>query len=233
MPYNRKYKKRSEKNAVRRFKTYGNAGVQAYKDVKYLKTLINAELHFHVGSLSDNIDNIGNVWDLSSIPQGDGDNHRTGTSVLPRYQSIYFHVNKAIAAGPTHETIRLICFRYWGEQSSAAPSISPLDVLTTLDPLSFLNDNNTGKRGDRERRIEIHKSKLFTLDQVSDTSRTYRWNIEVNGPNKQVKDHIKFRSATTEGPISGGFYMFFISDNATGANKSSITLKTKLNFYDN
>ena len=231
MPYKRRYNRKKPG----RVQIYGQAGKQLYKDVMYLKSLVNAEMHYHLDNFSGNIDTTGTVISLNDVPQGDDDNNRTGTSILPRWQGINFHVNKKITATGTvdHETIRVILFRYWGESSDALPSVIPGDVLAVVDPLSFLSQNNTGSKGDRERRIEVHKSKLFTLDSVADTSRTYKWNVQINGVNNKPKEHIKYLSEVTGEPLSGGFYLLFISDNGTGANKASYTIRSKLNFYDN
>ncbi len=201
-------------------------------DVRYLKTVVNSEMSYFNFSNSSNFDATGAVHSMNNIIQGDTHNDRKGTSVMPRYQSVYLHINKQLA-GPTHETFRVILFRYWGESSSQVPSVTIGEVLQKTDVLAFLNDDNAGKRGDRERRIEIHKSKLFTLDNVASTSRTYKWNIQVNGMNKKIKDHIKFRTNLTEQPISGGFYMLVLSTNATGNDKSSFSMNSKLNYYDN
>lgn len=237
MPYKKNYRRNGNgyHPIAKRVNTYGRAGYQLYKDVSYLATLINSEMHSFQLATSNNIDSVGRTESMNIIPQGNGENERTGNSVLPRYQSINIHVNKAIA-GPAHETFRVILFRYWGEATSAAPVVTVgeiLDSFGAIGPLNFLNEDNTGKRGDRERRIEIHKSKLFTLDQVADTSRTWKWNIEVNGMNKKVKDHVKFRSDVLESPVSGGFFLLFISDNATGSNKASFGIQCKINYHDN
>lgn len=205
---------------------------RANMDIRYLKSVINSELHYHLGSVGNNIDSTGTIVSMNDVPQGDTNINRTGTSILPRYQQIHINVNKSLT-GPTHETFRIIVFRYWGETTSATPSVTVSEILQTVDPRSFLNDDNTGARGDRERRIEVHKSKLFTLDNVSDTSRTWKWNIQVNGQNVRNKQHIKYRSETTEQPISGGFYVLLLSTNGTGINKAAFTTYFKLGFYDN
>lgn len=218
-----------------RLQIYGQAGKQLYKDVMYLKTLVNAEMHFHPLASSNNIDSTGEVISLNDIVVGDSDENRSGTSVLPRFQSVNLYVSKKITSTGTldHETFRVILFRYWGEATTTGSVPTVTEVLDSADPLSFLNDANTGSKGDRERRIEVHKSKIFTLDNVASTSRTWKWNIAVNGPQKKIKDHIKFRSTSTDEPISGGFFMLFVSNNASGANKSAYDLHAKLNFYDN
>lgn len=240
MPYQKKYQKKKNYYGpvAKRVDVYGRAGMQLAKDVAYLGTLINSEMHSFMLVTSGNIDSVGVTHSFCNVPQGDGENERTGNSILPRYLSLQMNVNKRLTALGTvdHETIRVILFRYWGEATSAAPVVTAAEILDSfggIGPRNFLNEDNTGKRGDRDRRIEIHKSKLFTLDSVSSTSRTWKWNIEVNGLNKKVKDHIKFRSDVTEAPVSGGFFILFISDNATGANKSAFSLQSKINFHDN
>lgn len=228
MPYRRKY----SKYRPNRIQTYGRAGKQLYRDIKYIKTLVNAEMHAFTLATTNNFDATGIVVSLNDIAVGDDDINRTGTSVLPRFQSVNLHVNKKLT-GPDHETFRVILFRYWGEAASATPNVTVSEVLQSVDPLSFLNDANTGSKGDRERRIEVSKSVLFTLDNVANTSRTWKWNVRINGPNKKVKDHLKFRGTSTEGPTAGGFLILFISDNATAANESNFGLNAKINFYDN
>jgi len=135
--------------------------------------------------------------------------------------------------GPSHETFRVILFRYWGEATSAAPAVTVAEVLESVGPHGFLNNDNTGARGDRERRIEVHKSKFFTMNNLAKLDLAYKWNINVNGMKVRDKEHIKYRSTATEQPVSGGFYFLFISTNATGANKASFDVHTKLSFYDN
>lgn len=202
-------------------------------DVRYLKTLVNSEIHHHQLTLANNIDNNGVIFNLCRVPTGDSVGDRSGTSILPRYMTINFHVNKSLT-GPAHETFRVMLFRYWGSETDAAPAVAVGDIFDSANtPNSMLEADNTGKRGDRERRIEVHKSKYFTLDNVSDTSRTWKWNVQINGMNKNVKEHIKYRSTTTEDPVSGGFYLVAISDNGTGANKAALEGISKLGFHDN
>ena len=179
MPYRKRYYKKNGNGGgyvgavAKRVNIYGRAGAQLAKDVAYLGTLINSEMHSYTWTQTGNIDNVGVTHSLNSMAQGDAENERTGNSILPRYLSVNMNINKKITAAGTvdHETIRVILFRYWGEGTDALPTIAVADVLAAANPHSFLNENNTGKRGDRDRRIEIHKSKLFTLDSVASTPR--------------------------------------------------------------
>lgn len=233
MPYQRVGKRVMGKQ---RFNNYKRGGKQLYKDVMYLKTLINSEPHTFTVAGSDNFTSTGAVHSLNRVPAGDGDHARTGTSMLPRYQQVNICIKKPAtndAGTITHECCRLILFRYWGESSSAAPSVAPSEILDSLSPLSFLNDDNTGSKGDRERRIEILKSKVFNLNTNNKSQQNYKFNIQVNGPNQQEKQHIKYRASTTEDPISGGFYLLLISDNSSGTLLSALDYNAKLVYYDN
>lgn len=232
MPY--KNSRRRRKNS--RYNTYSRAASQLAKDIAIIGSLVNSELHYHLSSEAVNdITFAGEVHSLSDIPQGDSVTTRAGNSVLPRYFNMNININKDIT-GPVHETIRLILFRYWGQSTSGTPSVpTVLDILTTKNPLSFLNPDNTGGVGRRSRRIEIKRTKLFTINNLSNTSRTFKFNINTNGPKTPLakKSHIKFASSSTNPPISGGYYFLIISDNTDTTKESSFSYKAALNYYDN
>lgn len=236
MPYKKSYSRYG--NAVaRRTRVYGPAVGQLAKDVGYIMSLVNSEPHTWVISTANNVDYNGAVISLSAISQGDTVADRSGNSVLPRYFTCKLHINKKITSSTAdHVSVRVLFFRYWGESSDAAPNVIPGDILATISsqyaPLSTLNDNNTGPRGDRDRRIEVMHSEFHTLDTVSKTSFDIDLNREFNGPSVKNKQHLKFRSPTTEDPVSGGVYACIISDNAT-ATEISYTMYSKLTFYDN
>ncbi len=171
---------------------------------------------------------------ICDIAQGDTAINRTGSTVLPRFQSINLTLQKNITANaPEIEVYRIMLFRYWGEGTEATPLVEVSDVLQGAQPYSFLNADNTGGRGERERRIEVHKSKFFQLDKIHKPHMTYKWNVKVNGLNKKTKDHIKFASSATEQPVSGGFYLLVISDNGVMNEHSVLSFNSKINFYDN
>lgn len=236
MPYNRIVKKAIKRYpaARKRWNVYYPAARQLASDVMYLKGLINSEPKYHIVQASNNYDYNGIVQSLSTISQGDGTSDRDGNMVLPRYLTINMSFGGTIA-GNTPVVVRMIIFRYWGEATSASATVTPSEVLATIGsqyaPYTHLNDDNTGSKGDRQRRIEVLKSKLVNFDNINMRDCVRKYNIVVNGGNKP-KEHIKFSSATTSGPVSGGFYILFISDNATGTN-AKFTLESKLTFYDN
>lgn len=235
MVYKRKrtyqVKKYYPRPAPSRWSVYGSAGRQLVKDVMYLKTLINSEPHNWYQQLANNFNYNGLLYSLSDIPQGDNFNNRTGLRVLPRF----LNVNWVVTGGEANAVVRIVLFRYWGEQTSdAAPAVTPAEVMRTVGtafaPLSHLNDNNTGPKGDRQRRIEVHKSELINLDRTERTQQVGKWDVEVNGMNTSRKEHIEYPAAATSEPVSGGFYILFLSNSLTN---SAMSLESKLTFYDN
>lgn len=215
-----------------RFQTYGAAGKQLVKDVMYLKTLINSEPHNWYVNSGNNYNYNGIVVSLSNVTVGDSEQDRTGNRVLPRYLNVRWHVT----SGSVNNLVRVILFRYWGEATSAAPTVTVAEVLrntalgTVQAPLAHLNEDNTGPKGDRARRIEVHRNDLVSLDDVERRCVCGEWDVQVNGMNIDKKEHIEWRSTSTEEPISGGFYILFIGASATN---DSYQLESKLTFYDN
>lgn len=241
MGYVRKYAKKAYRSqAVRkRVNIYGKAGLQLYKDVKYIKGLINSEPHQHVVQSSSNFSYTGDMISLSSIPTGDNYNNRTGNRVLPRYLSINCTVGGtttlAAATAGTRETIRVIVLRSWIDNGTTAGSLSPSEVLETTGssyaPLSHLNEAITGPKRDRNRRIEVLRNELFVVDNMgTNFTHTYQWNIQMNGGN--IKEHIEFPDSATSEPNSGGIYIMFISDSSL-STEAQYQLESKLTYYDN
>ena len=98
--------------------------------------------------------------------------------------------------------------------------------------MSVLNRDNTGGRGDRQRRIEVLRSEQITFDKVGVTCKDFTYNLEMNGSKVQKKEHIKFESNAAASAISGGIYALFISD-VTTSTDMSYTMTSNLTFYDN
>lgn len=206
--------------------------MQLARDVMYLKTLINSEPHNWYTNQANNFNYNGIVVSLCNVTQGDAEVDRTGNRILPRYMNVKWQVT----SGTVNNMVRVILFRYWGEATSAAPGVTVAEVLRTTAlgtvqaPLAHLNEDNTGPKGDRARRIEVHRNELINLDEVERRCYVCDWDVEVNGMYVNKKEHIEYRSGATEEPISGGFYMLFIGASATN---DSYQLESKLTFYDN
>lgn len=240
MPYGTRVAKRAYKsNAVqKRVNVYGKAGVQLYKDVMYLKSLINSEPKTHTLTSSSTFDYAGTIVSLCDVPTGDIGASRDGDRILPRYMNIKFTVQRTVTGTPTygHSTVRFVIFRWWGESPNVAGIAPTADEIltnnaTTFAPFGMLRTQITGSRGDRNRRIEVHRTGLITLDSVSKTSFDEDFNITLNGGNAP-KEHIEYFNNGTAPPVSGGFFIMFLTDNAI-AGDVAYSLCSRLTFYDN
>ncbi len=238
MPTRTKYRRRSTRtNGNSRLAVYSKAGYQLAQDVAYLGSLVNSELHLHTTNASGTISPLGEIITLCNIPVSSAKVGRNGNSVLPRYMNVNLNILKsADGASVDHETIRIILFRYWGQDTEQDPEIPFVDsILDTVDVLAFLNNNNTGGFGKRGRRIEIKQSKLFTLNKFTNSSRMFRWNVKTNGPKTplDMKSHIKFQGTALDEPISGGYYLLLMTDNVTGTLEATFSHNSSIHFYDN
>lgn len=241
MSYNRRPQKRYQKryNPVeKRVRAYAPAIKQLSRDVAYMGSLINSEPHYHTQTDSNNFNWLGTVRTLSAISTGDSSQTRTGNRILPRYLTIKGYVSTTSATTRTDPiNLRVIVFRFWGEDSSGIPAVTSADVLAAVGnqyaPLQTLNDNVTGPKGDRQRRIEVLKSVSVLVDNIGGSpGEQFDCNIQVNGPNSATKEHIQYQSTAASEPISGGFYILFISDDAT-STEVHYKFHSKLTFYDN
>lgn len=223
------------KPVASRARVYGPAALQLAKDVAYLGSLVNSELHYYTLSTSNNMDTATAPFSLDAIAQGDTSVTRTGNSILPRYLSLRLHINKKIdPTSVAHETFRVMLFRWWGSSANAYGTCTQSDVLSsTGNPQSFLDQDITGKYDDFSRRIQVLRNEIFTLDNVSCTFKDFEWNIEINGSNTKKKKHSSYVDGTANNPSSGGFWILIMSDNASGIMKSAYYIDSKLSFYDN
>jgi len=238
MPFS-KYAKYAAKNypAIRRrAKVYVPAVRQLASDVMYLKGLINSEPHFLTTQNAINVDYNGNVFDFCLIPQNDTVSGRSGNRVLPRYFSLHMSWGCGNIITVPKVIMRMILFRWYADSHLSANTPTASEILATvgsnLAPLSHLNNDITGPKGDRVRAIEVLHNEIVTFAPNSNHSQTINLNIDLNPKSKQVKEHIEFDDGTTASPSAGGLYMLVISDQLT-STETGIQLVGKLTFYDN
>lgn len=212
----------------RRFQNYSRGGKQLYKDVMYLKSLVNSELHYKFNSYTgQNISTSGSIFHLSAISQDDTNYGRSGNTVLPRYLNMQIRlVADSSAVSPVVDTVRLLVFR-WKDNST--PVIADIFENTSMPVYSPLNDNISGNVKDRK--IQIIKSKIFNLGiEANSITAFYKKVIDLNPPSNEVKAHIKFDDTTTTSP-QGGIYMLLVGRQPTYT--TSMEGSMKLSFHDN
>ena len=185
----------------------------AWSGVKYLRTLVNSELHKVDSAISTTADNNGFVNHISAIAQGDGITNRTGQSLL--CASISF--KQIIAIHPSNVTafMRVIFFRDEQQISDTTPAIT--DVLATVAITSHLNPATTG-------RFKILHDEIIALGSAGPQVKAQRKFIKID-------KHIRYNGTAGTDIQKGGIYLLMFSDQ--GANIPSHVTNVRITWHDN
>lgn len=220
----RDYKKKKSRSVFgKRGRIYGKAGYQLAKDVMYLKSVINSELHYYVHTISSlSVSSTGGIVHLTPIGVGDTAILRTGDSILPKYLNVKFNIHNANAG--QRDTCRVIFFM-WKEMTT--PSIT--DILHSASPYAHYAVNSTGVR--RDRLINVLYDKTFTV--VNGTAKenvSAKCDLQMNRPGVKQPVHIKYAGTGTTNEMNG-IYMAVIGLEPT--NYSLMNGEAKFQYYDN
>lgn len=215
------YKKKGNKagyrrQGARRGKVYGAAAGQLWKDVKFLKDLVNAEKKYYDLSTTGAASSSGVVQWLSGLAQGAAGNQRLGNSI--KCHALTFRFQAAINAATTGGAfIRCMIF-IDRETRGTTPAVT--DVLAQSITVSPLNMSNT-------KRFHILYDNIRALDQNG---------VQTINVKKHFiyKGHVKWDttgSSVIANAEEGQIFCLILSDQAT--NTVPYTLYSRLRFYDN
>lgn len=219
------YRKRYVKKRAYRKRPYRQSNTALTKQVNYIKTLVNSEIHNYEYSISGFAPSTGNLWSISAVPLGSINNERTGNFILPRY----LNINLFLKGGDTdpHYT-RVMLFKW---KDDTAPTVA--GILNTASVTSFLNEDVIGKS--RDRKIDVLLDRKYIFEYSGSVQiKLLDKRMVFNGPKVKSKWHIKYiNNDTTDEPIYNGLYLMAISDSGTGVTDVSVTGTSRLSFIDN
>lgn len=225
MPYRRGYKGRGKKKfrlgkkLAKRGSIYGTAAQQLWKDVGWLKSVINVEKKvFDSASNGQQPSNTGAIYWLSGITTGTGFNQRTGMVVKASNISMRLNCNvNASATSSTFSQLRVILFINKSLNHGQTPAVA--DILQSLNtPMSPYNLDNVG---DFE---VLYDRKLdLTLQYPSKSINIFR----------RLHHHIRW---DTSGDLitdteKGHIFMLLLSDE--GAAFPAVDYYVRLRYVDN
>lgn len=172
---------------------------------------------------SYNLDSNGTITLISTIAQGASVNQRIGKRAF--YKSLLI---RGLAFTSTTTTFLDAVFLviYDKRPTGALPAIT--DILTSVSPSAFMNDNNTG-------RFEVIRRQDFTMigNQLTPTTGKEAQNVDLFIPlNKRP---ITFESAGTGaiGDIdSGALYLVTLSSVVPGANAGILRVACRTRFTE-
>lgn len=185
----------------------------AFRGVRYLKGLVNAELHSADFSATGTaIPSSGSIVPFTAIAQGDNYNNRQGNSILAKY---LFGRMEFVKNGSSNYTfIRVIFFRDTQQIGDTDPAVT--DVLSSANTLSPLNQFQKG-------RFTIMKDMRVRLDTNKITS-SYKIKIK-------LPFHIRYNGTTGGDLQKNGVYMLVIGSEPT--NTPLYSYNFRISFYDN
>lgn len=192
-------------------------------DVNYLKAVVNSELYNVYANHAAAILTAGNMFNvgLDSITQGDGNNQRTGNSILPRYVTYKWFIQRASAA-TSPCLVRLIFFRWL---DSTVPTAA--NILQAGNPISPLNEDITGNAKDRK--ILVYKSQSVVINNSDKDMVKGKFDFEFNQPGMDTKWHTKYNDAGTV--LKNNLYLLVIG-NLT-PNNPSFNGSYRVSYHDN
>lgn len=219
MPYRKKaYPRRGRKKAPWYKKKYNafQLAQKAAQGVYYLKGLVNSEKHYR-----DDTYELGTnrsiVHTLNDIPIGDGNDQRTGNSILAR--SLYIRGHMEINGAVLENTrVALLIVQDTQQVSDTVPSVT--DILSTDNPDSMLKLHNAG-------RFKIISRKNYTLLPRSAGSQ----NAISFHKFFKLYHHIRWNGSAGTDIQKGGYYLVIVS--SENSDFPDVTVNTRLGFYDN
>lgn len=184
----------------------------AWSGVKYLRTLVNSELHKLDGSGSTTISTTPTVMTFHEIAQGDTDSARTGLSIL--HKGFYTQLIFTKHASATFTQVRVAIVQDRQQIADTAPAYT--DVFRSSGILAKVNNNNPG-------RFKILYDKIFVLSTQHDYQQ-----IKVF---RKMSFHARYNGTAASDISKNGIYAFIVSSEAT--NTPTVTYDNRVYWHDN
>lgn len=188
----------------------------AWSGVKYLRTLVNSEVHkADIGVTTTTINSTGTITLLNGLAQGDTSLNRTGNSVLAKYLSLKVCIlGNAVA---TQTIVRMIVFVDKQQVADTAPGVT--DILASSSPVAFYNNAMAG-------RFQILDDKMLQFDIL--TNRSYVYKVY-----KKFGDsiHVKFNGVNATDIQRNGMYFLILG--TEGTNTSQVVWNSRFAYHDN
>lgn len=216
---------RSYRGGSRRFRRSSGSSAwalakSAWKGVKFIRGIVNSELHVHDSNYNTAISTTAEINRLSGIAQGDDSVGRTGRSILAKSFQIRLHL-QANASATQPSAVRFIVGIDMDANSTLPTEAEILDVATASNLVAMRElDNDRG-------RFRILVDKTFSLSIPSAGNGTLFFNKFIRLGNH----HVYFDSTTNTSDAKGKLFFYIVSNQAT--NTVAKNFATRLRFYDN
>lgn len=192
---------------------------KALHGVQKLKGLVNSERHVtdttpcYSGTVTDTTTN--QTISLNQVAQGDTNSTRTGNSILMKT----FHLKGYLTWSSSSFTDRVL-FMVVQDKQQIGDSTPNFSDFYTGDINSFPKDFS-------KQRFKVLKT--MWLKQTIDNSKSQ---IPINMFIK-YQTHVYFNGTTTTDVARNGVYCILISNKAAASNPPTLSLNSRVTFYDN
>lgn len=219
----RQYKKQYRRKAKprTRYQNYAGAAGQLYKDVKYLKRIVNVEHKLFELDKVKNPTSTGEIFFLNKIPQGDTDVTRDGSSVKLQHLKVIGNIQNSKGIDTSCRVII-----YWDEANTITSVYGAADgffLSAVLPGYDFKNWNTRFK-------TSVLYDKTFELSVANSSASVgsgVRKHLEID---LNIGKHTQFLDAT--GEISSGALKLLIVSNATTSGPV-FSYNQRLTYTDN
>ncbi len=215
--YSRFAKGKFARGVSKRYKVYKPAGVQLYKDVKYLKSIVNVEKKIIDSAITNTPDNAGDIQNLCLVAQGDDYTNRDGRRI--KLQKMSLRLRMVPHVDSTKTSLRCILFKTRNDQAAAPTVTEVLEDVSSGVVSHFESDNHQNS-------WTILSDRVYTFD--------------VNGKNHgfaeftpNILAHCDYSGtgATEANTGRGAIYLLTISNEAT--NVPTLKGQCRVWFTDN
>lgn len=192
-----------------------SVGRQLYKDVSYLKSLVNVEFKSSDITLSESVDTSGFLQLLNGLTRGDTISTRDGRMV--NNKSIQISWSAAMHGSATDTIVR--CIVFLDKQANGA-------VATAAELLQDVNIRGL-RNLDNRRRFWIISDQIMNLDSQAHSRGIRKFYKQLNV--KTIYDDSN--NGTIADIETNALYCFWISNEAT--NTPTVAAEARLRFIDN
>lgn len=187
---------------------------KAYRGVNFIRSLINVEKFKADVSLAATLSNTAQVTSLNPIANGDGEGARTGNSILAKYLSVNFIVNRNSVSTTSADSFRVVIVRDNEQVADTAPAYT--DVFSANSIVAPLNVLNVG-------RFTLLLDKRFYVS-YNKAQASFQQVIPLNF-------HLRFNGTASTDIEKNGLWLMILDD--ASANHPSMAGNSRIAYYDN
>ncbi len=210
----RSYRKRTRAPWYSKMGSALSVANKALRATKYLKGLVNSEMHIQQLTIAQTVVAAGSVVSIVGISEGDSQFQRNGLVILLKY--VKLKLGGVMHASATDTIIRVILFVDLQQQSDAVPTVT--DVLQSSSVNAFYQAGQMG-------RFRILYDKAIPMSAVGSSA---NWHIDLHIP---VKLHVKYNGTAATDLQKNGIFLLLVADEAT--NVPTVDGETRVGFHDN